>query len=189
LGAAYEFATGQRLASGDFEGGRPAPSRCSEILDSRSNREGEHRGVSTRFRVRVSAVRAWLLLRDLATCRDLPAMGQRIGGADRSHGSRAARPRRQGRKLRRPGRDRLPSWPRNPHLCAHAVRGAAESRLTSGSVWERVASRSQRLQRGVVRQRPSRVRPDLRGTLRLARPRLRVAPHGPPSREVHVFCR
>jgi len=29
--------------------------------------------VSTRFRVRVSAVRAWLLLRDLATCRDLPA--------------------------------------------------------------------------------------------------------------------
>ena len=29
LGTAYEFATGQRLASGDFEGGRAARSRCS----------------------------------------------------------------------------------------------------------------------------------------------------------------
>jgi len=30
LGTAYEFATGQRLDSGDFGAGRPAPSRCSE---------------------------------------------------------------------------------------------------------------------------------------------------------------
>jgi hypothetical protein len=29
LGTAYELATGRRLASSDFEGGRRAPSRCS----------------------------------------------------------------------------------------------------------------------------------------------------------------
>ena len=29
LGTAYEFATGNRLASGDFEAARAAPSRCS----------------------------------------------------------------------------------------------------------------------------------------------------------------
>ena len=28
LGTAYELATGERLAPADFEGGRPAPSRC-----------------------------------------------------------------------------------------------------------------------------------------------------------------
>ncbi len=41
LGTAYEFATGQRLASGDFEGGKPARSWCSESLDSPSVREDE----------------------------------------------------------------------------------------------------------------------------------------------------
>ena len=30
LGTAYELATGERLASGDFEGGKPAQSVCSE---------------------------------------------------------------------------------------------------------------------------------------------------------------
>jgi hypothetical protein len=29
LGTAYEFATGRHLGSGDFEGGKSAPSRCS----------------------------------------------------------------------------------------------------------------------------------------------------------------
>ena len=37
LGTAYEFATGQRLESGDFEGGKPAPSRCSESSASPSS--------------------------------------------------------------------------------------------------------------------------------------------------------
>jgi hypothetical protein len=37
LGTAYEFATGERLASADFEVGRPAPSECSESSDSPSN--------------------------------------------------------------------------------------------------------------------------------------------------------
>jgi hypothetical protein len=41
LGTAYEFATGQRLASGDFEGLRPAPSRCSKSLDSPSTRDDD----------------------------------------------------------------------------------------------------------------------------------------------------
>jgi hypothetical protein len=34
LGTAYEFATGKRLASGDFEGGRLAPSGYSESSGS-----------------------------------------------------------------------------------------------------------------------------------------------------------
>ena len=48
LGTAYEYATGERLDSGDFEGGgRAAPSRCSETLASRSSQDNRSREAAT----------------------------------------------------------------------------------------------------------------------------------------------
>src|SRR5579863_5506914 len=40
LGTAYEFATGQRLASGDFEGGKSGPLKCWDSSNSPSRRSG-----------------------------------------------------------------------------------------------------------------------------------------------------
>jgi hypothetical protein len=41
LGTAYELATGERLASGDFEAASRARSRCSGNWDSASSRGGQ----------------------------------------------------------------------------------------------------------------------------------------------------
>jgi len=49
LGTAYEFATGQRLASGDFEGGKTGASPCSESWDSPSSRNDQP-GKERRYR-------------------------------------------------------------------------------------------------------------------------------------------
>ena len=56
LGTAYEFATGQRLGSGDFEGGKTGAVRCSESWDSTSSRENhghDHPVLTVELRVRI----------------------------------------------------------------------------------------------------------------------------------------
>src|SRR4029078_9580207 len=44
LGTAYEFATGERLGSGDFEAGRQAPARCPDSWASPFRRSDEQPG-------------------------------------------------------------------------------------------------------------------------------------------------
>src|SRR6185369_87339 len=44
LGTAYEFATGERLGSGDFEGGKSGPSGCSDSWASPFRRSDEQPG-------------------------------------------------------------------------------------------------------------------------------------------------
>ena len=58
LGTAYEFATGQRLLSTDFEGGKAGAVRCSERLDSPSNTNRADPVPWTAFQADVLVVRS-----------------------------------------------------------------------------------------------------------------------------------
>src|SRR5271163_2153836 len=52
LGTAYELATRQRVSSGDFEGGKSGPLRCSDSSDSPSRRSDGQPGKAVRSRCR-----------------------------------------------------------------------------------------------------------------------------------------